>query len=471
MKTLLVVLMLMLGLAAGTLPSATQQPASLPLPPYGPIVPFHPPEVMVKKLANGLTLWLAPRAGFPKVSFAVAVRGGMSADPKELPGLSYLLLDTIDQGTKVRSARQVADAFQAAGGDLYGNPLADSDLLTVSVLASKIRPALLVLADVLQNASFPDSQVALAKRNEEDALAAREADPSFLASRTLAKAIFGNHPYSVIAQTQASILRATPSEVREQYEREFRPGAAVLVAVGDFDPIRFTKTAQELLGSWHGTGTTTLPAVKPPPNQSDHTVFLISRPGSVQTVFMLGSRCPTERDRDFEAAEIANAVYGGMYGSLLFKEIREAKGYSYSPRSRLNLRREAGVLETTLSVRNPVTGASLADVLRLLDRIASSAPSSQQLFRAKRFLAGTRAIRYQRQAAVAQKLASLWINGSPPDEIGQENKKLQQVTASEVEAAGARYFSARYQTIVAVGDEKVMRQQLAPLGIPLKSAP
>lgn len=470
MKAMLIALVLGMGLAASV---AAQQPPPLPkgLPPYGPVVPFRPPRVIVRKLSNGLTLWLAPRRGFPKVSFAVAVRGGMAADPKDLPGLSYLLLDTIDQGTKTHSARQIADAFQAAGGDLYGMPLADSDLLTVSVLASKIKPGLSMLADVLQNAAFPDSQVTLAKRNEQDALAARETDPSFLASRTLAKAIFGNHPYSVIAQTQTSIRQVTPIEVREQYEREFRPDATVLVAVGDFDPTLFTEIARKLLEDWRSAGAGALPAVEPPSNKNDHTIFLLPRPGSVQTVFLLGSFGPTERDPDFEATEIANAIYGGMFGSLLFKEIREAKGYSYSPRSMLSLRREAGVLETTLSVRNQVTGNSLADVLSLLDRMASTAPSSQQLFRAKRFLAGTRAIRYQRQAALAQKLASLWINGLPPDEIERESGKLQQITANQVEAAGSRYFPARRQTIVAVGDESVIRQQLAPLGIPLKTAP
>ncbi|MGH9327108.1 MAG: M16 family metallopeptidase [Terriglobia bacterium] len=468
MKALLTALIFGIGLAA----AAAQQSPRLPksLPPYGPVVPFHPPKVITRKLPNGLTLWLAPRPGYPKVSLAVAVRGGMSADPKELPGLSYLLLDTIDQGTKSHSAQQIADAFQAAGGDLYGTPLADSDVLTVSVLASKIRPALSILSDVLQNAEFPDSQVALAKRNEQDALSAREAEPSFLASRALAKALFGNHPYSVITQTHASIAQATAAELREQYAREFRPNAAVLVAVGDFDPVRFTDSAQELLGGWHSTAAV-LPAIAPPANKDDHAVFLISRPGSVQTFFLLGSHSPTERDPDFEAAEVANTIYGGMYGSLLFKQIREAKGYSYSPHSLLSLRRQAGVLETELSVRNQVSGASLADVLHLLNRMASTAPSAQQLLRAKRFLAGTQALRYQHQSAVARKFASLWVNGLPPDEIERESRSLQQITVGQVEAAGDRYFPARRQMIVAVGDEAIIRQQLAPLGIPIKVVP
>ena len=85
-----------------------EKPPKLPkdLPPYGPVVPFRAPQVEIKKLDNGLTLWLVPRPGFPKVAFALAVRGGMAADPKDRAGLSQLLVATVDQGTKTRSAKQ-----------------------------------------------------------------------------------------------------------------------------------------------------------------------------------------------------------------------------------------------------------------------------------------------------------------------------------------------------------------------------
>src|SRR5207244_935552 len=166
---------------------AAEKTTPLPrdLPPYGPLVPFHAPKAEIKKLANGLTLWLVPRPGFPKVALAIAVRGGLASDPVARPGLSTLLMDTINQGTRARTAKQIAEELQAAGGDLMGTSAADDLLMATHVLASKTEAALTVLADIVQNASFPASEVALAKRNAADRLRANESSPSFLASRAL----------------------------------------------------------------------------------------------------------------------------------------------------------------------------------------------------------------------------------------------------------------------------------------------
>ena len=235
MNRLSVSLMVTMAVALGSL--GAEKPVKLPkdLPPYGPVVPFRAPQVEIKNLDNGLTLWLVPRPGFPKVAFALAVRGGMAADPKDRAGLSQLLVATVDQGTKTRSAKQIAEELQAAGGDLSGDARADALLATTEVLASKAEGALAIMADVFGNATFPDSEVDLAKSNAADELKASEAEPGFLARRALAKAVFGDHPYSVISPTEDSIAKTRSAELRQEYSRRFRPDRTLLVAVGDFD--------------------------------------------------------------------------------------------------------------------------------------------------------------------------------------------------------------------------------------------
>src|SRR5208337_5125103 len=79
--------------------SAAEKSKPLPknLPPYGALEPFKAPQVTIRTLSNGLTLWLVPRPGFPKDSFAVAVQGGLASDPMDRPGLSQLITDAVDQ--------------------------------------------------------------------------------------------------------------------------------------------------------------------------------------------------------------------------------------------------------------------------------------------------------------------------------------------------------------------------------------
>jgi zinc protease len=168
MKALKILAAIVLSASCALAQKETPLPKDLP--PYGPEKPLQAPNVKAAKLDNGLTVWLVPEPGFPKIAFAVAVRGGLAADPPDRPGISELLANTIDQGTKSRTAKQIAEEIQAAGGDIAANAGRDSVVVTAGVLSWKADAALTVLSDILLNASFPDNEVALAKRNLADSL-------------------------------------------------------------------------------------------------------------------------------------------------------------------------------------------------------------------------------------------------------------------------------------------------------------
>lgn len=468
-RALTLSMLVLLGLA----PAWAEEEKPLPkdLPPYGALKPFTAPQATERSLSNGLTLRLVPRSGFPKVAFAVAVRGGIAADPKDRPALSELLVATLDQGTRTRNARQIAEAIQAAGGDLTGGARADSILIGTSVLSGKAEAGLAVLADVLENATFPDSEVDLAKRNAADRLRSQEADPFFLASRALSKAVFGPHPYSVISPTQDSISNTTAAELRREYARRFRPDHAVLVAVGDFEPTKMEAMIQAALEKWTAPREAPVASAEKPTQPAPHASFFVARPGSVQTTLAVGSLGPTRGEPDYAPAQVANAIYGGMFGSRLTRNIREDKGYTYSPFTFLNPRRSVSVFQTWAAVRNEVTGATVNEINYELNRMATTAPSKDDVEGAARFLIGNRAIELQAGDEVARDLASLWVFGLPWEELGRESERIQKVTGQDVEAAGKKYFTAARQAVIAVGEEKVVKEELAPFGIDVQPAP
>jgi predicted Zn-dependent peptidase len=387
------------------------------------------------------------------------------------PGLSQLITETLDQGTKTRTAKQIAEELQAAGGDLTGAAGPDSIVAATSVLSSKADAGLTILADVLQNATFPDSEVELAKRNAADNLRSQEADPSFLGRRALAKAIFGDHPYSVISGTHESIQKATAEDLRHEYAKRFRPDQAVLVAVGDFEPDKLVATIESLFGKWSAPKDPPLAALRKPSRPAPHEVFYVERAGSVQTNILVGTLGPTCGDPDYSSTEVANAIYGGMFGSRLTLNIREDKGYTYSPWSALASRQHAAILQTGAAVRNEVTGASLNEINYELNRMATTEAGPEELSQAQRYLTGTRALELQSQDAVGRELARLWVFGLPPEELGAESARIQTVTPKDVAQVGAKYFPASRQTIVTVGEKKVIEEQLAPFGLRVEPAP
>jgi len=122
-------------------------------------------------------------------------------------------------------------------------------------------------------------------------------------------------------------------------------------------------------------------------------------------------------------------------------------------------------------VRNEVTGASFNEITYELNRMATTSPTEEELTKAKRFLIGIEAIRLQARASVAAELSRLWILGLPPEEIGEYGKKVGATTSADVDGAGRKYFPATRTAVVAVGEEKVIREALAPLGVSVETAP
>jgi zinc protease len=451
---------------------AAEKTAPLPrgIPPYGPLQPVSAPHVKQRKLDNGLTVWLVATPGFPKVAFSIAVRGGYAADAKDRPGMADLIAEAATQGTKSRSARQIAEELQADGGDLEAEATSDAILFSSSVLSSKVEPALQVLADVMQNAAYADGELDIVKRNAASNLEAREAEPRFLGTRALHRALFGDHPYATIAPTQDSIAKATASDLRSEYERRFRPDATVLVAVGDFDDTKLASAVRADFGAWQVTGSAGAIGGKKPAASSSRVVLYVPRANSVQTSFFMGALGPDRADPDYAAARVANAIYGGMFGSRLISNIREGKGYTYSPFSRLQPYAETGILTTSADVRNVVTGASFNEITYELNRIATTTPEEQELDGAKRYLLGSQAIRLQSRETLARSLAEIWVDSLAPEELGRESREIERVAVQDVETAGRKYFPAHRMAVVAVGEEKVIKDELSPFGLEFQKA-
>jgi len=440
------------------------------LPPYSATKPVSAPAVQQLKLDNGMEVWLEPLPGFPKVAFSLAVRGGYDMDPGNRPGMADLLAAVVSQGTKTRSAQQIAEQFQAAGGDLTATASPDSIVLAISVLNDKAIAALSTIGDVMQSAAFPDQEVEIAKNNAASSLQASEAEPDFLAKRALYRSLFGNHPYAVTAPTSDSIANTLAADLRAEYARRFRPDRTLLVVVGDFDQAALTSAIRQTFGSWKSSGTEPLPAVAKPAPSLTRAMVYVPRENSVQTALYLGTLGPKRSDPDYAAARVANAIYGGMFGSRLITNIREDKGYTYSPFAQLAPLRETGVLVTRADVRNAVTGASYNEISYELNRMATTSPEQQELDSAKRYLNGSLALQLQSREAVARLLATLWVSALPPDEIGAQSRKIESVTPEDVQKAGQKYFPAARMTVIAVGEESVIRDQLAGFGFEFKKA-
>lgn len=440
------------------------------LPPFGPPVPVKFPPVQIAKLSNGMAVWMVRRTDVPKVAFSLVIRGGYSADPSTLPGVSDLLASSVNQGTKTRTSRQIAEAAERAGGDLSFTVLPDAIFGTLAVLSGAATDGVSLLADVAQNATFPDDEVAIAKSNLLNTLAAQEAHPFFLARRAWSRVVYGDHPYHIIAASTATVQAANSPDLRRLYAATFRPDRVLLIAVGDFNPTTLESAVHRAFDGWRASGAAQESA-GPPGISEQHKIFFVDRPQSVQTTLLIGAESPSLRDPDYPAMEVANAIYGGMFGSRLVKNIREVKGYTYSPYSYTSTHRYGAAFLTREDVRNAVTGPSLKETNYELRRMGQAPPSTQEMTTAKRYYIGNSAISLQSQEAVARQLAEYWSEDMPPDTLDREITGVQKATAADIQRIAAKYMNPQRMTVIAVGERSVIEQQLKPFGIPIVPAP
>ena len=457
----------LLGLAlaaAGPLVQSKEKTQPIPgLPAYGKDKPLVLPDVKELKLENGLTLWLIERHDLPLVSLYLAVRGGVASDPKSLMGLSNILSATLTAGTEKRSSRQIAEDLQAVGAEIEAAVSKDMTYLGIEGLASGAGAILEILAETATQASFPREEVKLAIENELQSIVANRSEPTYELSQVFQHQLFGDHPYAFVNPRPEVIRKITRADLVKAYRQRFRPDQAILVMVGDLTAENMQALARKHFGHWKPAGEK-IAEVPPAPREAHPALLLVDRPNSVQSSIFVGQPIPPTGNPDEFPLQVANTLFGGAFGSRLTMNIREDKGYTYSPHATVTDWAKGGMFRISASVRNEVTAATLVEIFYELDRLATTLPEMEELARTQRYLKGRFLLANEAAAAVAATLTGYWIDGKTPQDLAKYVPGIDAVKAADVEEMGRRYFASRQQTVAISGDAQQIREQLALFG-------
>ncbi len=463
-STKAVALVLLAAAASGA--ALAKQPPAMPkgLPAYGPDKPLPAPTIVTETLPNGVTVWIVPRPGFPKVEAAVVVRGGNAVDPADLPGVSDVLASALKEGTATRTSRQIAEQMQAIGGTIDASNTADATFVDADALATSAPALVEIVADVAINPSFPKDEVELVKANAMEDLKEKSSRPEFAVEKAFRTAVYGDHPYHVVAPTEATIGKVTPELLKAEHARRFRPDRALVMIAGAIDPDALKPVIRKAFGGWKGTGPAPAEVPSSPPARDARTIVVVDRPGSVQSEIRVGRPTMKASDPDFYAMVVANTIFGGAFSSRLTDNIREDKGYTYSPGSGNQARERGGLLTVRAAVRTEVTAGTLLEIFYELDRMGATLPTDDEMARAKRYQTGLYLLRNTLNGAIVRTLATNWVNGLPPSAVAEFVPKVNAVTTADVEAVGRKYMTSLTQTVAIGGDAGKIVPAVAEFG-------
>ncbi|HKC24558.1 MAG TPA: pitrilysin family protein [Thermoanaerobaculia bacterium] len=463
MKSLAVLLVSTSLLAAP--PPAAKTPAPAPgertePPPPAPPRPLKLPKPAERTLANGLRVLVAERHEVPIAAARLVVMSGGEVDPKELAGLAQLTAALLAKGTETKSAPELAEAVESLGTSLSTNAEWDASAASLSVLATKLAPALSLLADAVRRPAFHQEEIERLRKQRIDELSVSLGQPGVVAGLVADRLVFGESPYGhPIGGTPGSIARIKRDDVVALHRAWYRPDNAVLVLAGDVTPDGAFALAEKLFGDW------AKPDGKPPAHAASAAAVLapravvVDKPESGQAAVVLATRGIRRSDPDYYKGIVSNAVLTG-YSGRLNQEIRVKRGLSYGAGSSLDSRRDTGPFTASAQTKNE-SGGEVARLLgEELAKLEAGPPSADELTGRKMTLIGGFSRRFETAEGLASTLASAALYGISFEELQRWIPTVEAVKPEDVKAFAKSHLPRSGASLVVVGDAKKFLEAL-----------
>jgi predicted Zn-dependent peptidase len=420
-------------------------------PASGPARDVHLPAVRTARLPNGVALNLVEYHTLPVLHLRLTVRAGLSSDPANLPGLSSFTGDMLKEGTRSHTSAQLAETIEFVGGSLNVTTGTDSTMVSISVLRDHAETALTLLAEVLSEPNFLQTEIDKLKRREGDRLRRSLNDPGWQSRRAFYNAVYGPaHPYGHTDLTLDVLRRITRADLVSYHRQRYVGGNMFLVAVGDFDPAAFQALATLALGRLRAGSAPaiTFPAVAP---RTARQVVLVDRPQSPQSVVRIGHLGLRRRDEDFVPLRVANHLLGGGAASRLFMDLRELRSLTYGAYSAVGESVETAPYFANASVRTPVTGDAVHALYAHLGCVTSQAPPEAEMAQTRSYLIDSFPLSIETPANVADLVTNLRLYDLPDDYYDRYRARVAQVDTAGALAVAQRYIHPEQSLLVVVG--------------------
>jgi zinc protease len=427
------------------------------VPPHVPPQPaLRVPAIEMRRLSNGIRVAVLENHQLPIVDVRAIVEApGAVLDPPGKDGLSSLTLRMLSEGTTTRSADALASAF----ADL-GNHVSPTGFFTIT---QNVDRSLTLMADQLIHPSFPQTSLDRVKANTVAALQRQQDDADYLAGRVFDNTVYGvGHPWAR-AETPKSVGAITRADLVMFHDTYFTPRNVTLVVAGDITPDAAVAALERAFGAWHALGKSGDVLAPPPKGPGPTTIYLFDRPGSPQSVLLVGQLGPRRDSKVFFPLQLGNTVLGGAFNSRLNLDLRETHGYTYGASSDFEFRRvpQVGTFEADADVATPKTDSALVLLMANLRAIRGTRPvTDSELAFAK--ASEVRAL--PRAFATVEDIAGAAIHlleeRLPADYYTSLTANYEQVTLAETRAALAAHLDPTHLAIVVVGDRKVIEPGL-----------
>ncbi len=429
-------------------------------PPGGPPEAFTVPPNETYMLPNNLKVTLVPYGILPKVTVHIAIAAGSADEGASHRGVSDLTSDLLNEGTASLTSSQLANEAARMGSTLSVSSSYNRTDAELDVLTEFGADAVKLLADVVEHPRLPASEIDRLKNDELRKNALQSSQPQMIALVRFRKILYGDHPYSVIFPSDDDVKKITLDNVKGFVSSNFLPLRTHIYVAGKFDVAAVKKAIADNLGGWTATGAARAENV--PVTQPHNVLDVTDRPGAPQSTLMMGLPVIPANSPEAVPLIVTNSLLGGSFNSRITANIREQKGYTYSPRSSISTRYHDAYWAETADVTTKFTGDSIKEIIGEIKRLSDAPPTADELKGIQNYLSGVFVLQNSSRGALISQLLNVDSLGLGDDYLKTYVAKVNAVTPPDVQKMPAQYIKPDQLTIVVVGDKSKISDQLTP---------
>ena len=422
------------------------------------------PPYQTRTLPNGLSVVVVPHHEQPMVHLRLIVRAGGAQDPPGKYGVAAMVAALLDQGTTTRTAQQVADVIDFAGGDLKTGAGRDLSFANVSVMTDSLDLGFNLLADVVRRPAFAAEELERQRTQAASALRVNHQDPEYLAGVVFDRLVFGTHPYGFPkAGTPASIEALSRDDLVRYHGRYYLPNNCILAIVGDVAVEPAMAAAVAAFGDWPRREMPPEPVVALP--RPARRVVVVDKPDAVQTEIRMGHIGIRRKTTDFMAVDLATRILGGEGANRVYRVLRAERGLTYAAAVESDALKASGVIVARTSTRPETTAEAVRVMIDEFWRLRRERVSEEELSAVKSFLTGRFPLTVETPNDIAAQVLETVFYELPPGELGSFRRRVDEVTVDDIERAAFGYLQPGSLSMVLVGNAATFVDQLKRAGV------
>lgn len=418
---------------------------------------FKLPEKEIVTLENGLKLVMVPYGAIPKVSISVYVKTGNIHENENQIWLSDLTGDLMEEGSTTKDSKQISNEMASMGGNLNIGVGPHTTSVSTRVLSDFSTNAINVLADVLQNPKWPESELDRLKNDMKRNLNIALSRPSAQVNKDFYASIYPDHPYGRLYPTDSMISSYTINDIKAFYDANYGAKRTVVYVVGKFDKKAVQEAVSSAFGAWKAGPEVSYPVATP---STQHKVEIIDRPSAPQSTILYGLPTIDPSNPDYVALDVTNSILGGSFGSRITSNIREDKGYTYSPSSNIDTNYKSGVWYESADVTSDFTGASIDEIKKEIVKLQNEAPTKEELDGIKNYEAGIYVLQNSSPGGIIGQLNFLDLHELPDSWLENRVQNIMAVTPEQVSEMTKKYIKPEDMTLIIVGDKESVSKQI-----------